>query len=155
MSIADVTAAAGHAKGTFYVHFRDRAELLVALHQWFHDRVFAQAIAETAEEVPGPDRARHRLVAFLDACRALPGVRALLLEARSEPAIGDEVERRNRQATQALAADLRAASAQPLEAARILVLATADIAARESRQGRRLTAARQALIAAIPQPPAV
>jgi len=33
LSIADVTAAAGHAKGTFYVHFRDRTALLVALHR--------------------------------------------------------------------------------------------------------------------------
>lgn len=144
MSIADVTKAAGHAKGTFYVHFADRTALLVALHRWFHDTVFERVITSTAHASPGPERAR-RLVAFLDACRELPGVRALLLDARTEPAIAAEVDTRNRQATQILASDLTG-TAHPRETARILVLAAADIAARESTQGRRLPAARQALL---------
>ena len=145
LSVADVTATAGHAKGTFYVHFRDRTALLVALHRWFHDTVFEQVIAHTAEDSPGPERARHRLIAFLDACRELPGVRALLLDARTEPAIAAEVDSRNRQATGILAIDLTG-TGHPRETARILVLAAADIAARESTQGRRLPAARQALL---------
>ena len=145
LSVADITAAAGHAKGTFYVHFRDRTALLVALHRWFHDTVFDRVIASTAEDSPGPERARRRLIAFLDACRELPGVRALLLDARAEPAIAAEVDSRNRQATQILAADL-AVTAHPREKARILVLAAADIAARESTQGRKLPAARRALL---------
>jgi AcrR family transcriptional regulator len=29
------------AKGTFFYHFRDRSEFLLALHTEFHDRVFA------------------------------------------------------------------------------------------------------------------
>lgn len=145
LSVAEVTAAAGHAKGTFYVHFRDRTALLVALHRWFHDTVFDRVIADTAELQPGPERARRRLIAFLDACRALPGVRALLLDARTEPAIAAEVDNRNRQAAQALAVDLADLS-NPGETARILVLAAADIAARESRQGRTIPAARHALL---------
>jgi TetR/AcrR family transcriptional repressor of nem operon len=145
LSIADVTAAAGHAKGTFYVHFQGRTALLVALHRWFHDTVFDRVITSTAEDSPGPERARQRLLAFLDACRELPGVRALLLDARTEPTIAAEVDSRNRQATQILAADL-AGTAHPRETARILVLAAADIAARESTQGRKLPAARQALL---------
>lgn len=145
LSIADVTAAAGHAKGTFYVHFRDRTALLVALHRWFHDTVFERVITSTAEDSPGPERARRRLLTFLDACRELPGVRALLLDARTEPAITAEVDGRNRQAAQILAADLTE-TAHPRETARILVLAAADIAARESTQERRLPAARQALL---------
>ena len=145
LSIADVTAAAGHAKGTFYVHFRDRAALLAALHRWFHDTVFEHVISGTGADEPGPERARRRLIAFLDACRKLPGVRALLLDARTEPAIAAEVDDRNRQATQILASDLTE-TAQPRETARILVLAAADIAARESAQGRKLPAARKALL---------
>lgn len=145
LSIADVTAAAGHAKGTFYVHFRDRTALLVALHRWFHDTVFERVITTTADDGSGSERARRRLLAFLDACRELPGVRALLLDARTEPAIAAEVDSRNRQATQILAADLEA-TAHPREKARILVLAAADIAARESTQGRKLPAARTALL---------
>ena len=150
LSVAEVTAAAGHAKGTFYVHFADRAAFLVALHEWFHDTVFAQAIGNTADGAPGPDRARRRIIAFLDACRAMPGVRALLLDARSEPAIAVEVDRRNRQAAQTLSADLRGVTPRPVETARILVLAAADIAGRESTHGRRLPAARQALLDLIP-----
>jgi len=145
MSISDVTKAAGHAKGTFYVHFADRTALLVALHRWFHDTVFDRVITSTAQEGPGPERARRRLIAFLDACRELPGVRALLLDARTEPAIATEVDERNRQVTDVLAADL-VGIAHPRERARILVLAAADIAARESTAGRRLPAAREALL---------
>ena len=81
----------------------------------------------------------------LDACRELPGVRALLLDARTEPAIAAEVDKRNQQATQLLASDL-AATAHPREKARILVLAAADIAARESQQGLTIPAARKALL---------
>ena len=145
LSITDVTKAAGHAKGTFYVHFADRTALLVALHRWFHDTVFDCVISATAADEPGHERARRRLIAFLDACRELPGVRALLLDARTEPAIATEVDRRNQQATQLLAPDL-AATAHPREKARILVLAAADIAARESQQGRKIPAGRKALL---------
>ncbi len=149
LSVGDVTAAAGHAKGTFYVHFPDRAALLVALHRWFHETVFAQVADGTAGDEPGPERARRRLLMFLDACRALPGVRALLLEARTEPAVAAEVDSRNRQASRILATDL-AGTAHPLETARILVLAAADLACRESVGNRRIPAARQALVNLVP-----
>lgn len=150
LSVARITAAAGHAKGTFYVHFPDRTALLVAIHRWFHDRVFTQIIAETATAAPGPDRVRMRLVAFLDACLSLPGVRALLLEARTDPAITAEVDSRNLQAATVLAADLTGTCAHPLETGRLLVLGAADIAARESVCHRRSTEARQALLNLVP-----
>jgi AcrR family transcriptional regulator len=152
LSVADITAAAGHAKGTFYVHFRDRTALLVALHRWFHDTVFDRVISSTAEDDSGPERARRRLIAFLDTCRELPGVRALLLDARTEPAIATEVDDRNRQAMQILAPDLAGTTAHPHEAARFLVLAAADVAARESTQCRRIPAARQALLDLVREP---
>lgn len=151
LSIAEITATAGHAKGTFYIHFADRTALLVALHQWFHDKVFAMVIADTGDENPGPERVRRRLIAFLDACTALPAVRALLLDARTEPAIAHEVEQRNRQATLVLATDLAGTVAHPRETARLLVLAAADIAARESTLGRKQPTARRALLELVPQ----
>ncbi|MEX0581761.1 MAG: helix-turn-helix domain-containing protein [Mycobacterium sp.] len=150
LSVARITAAAGHAKGTFYVHFPDRAAFLVALHRRFHDALFGRISAETAAKPPGPARARARLLVFLDGCRALPGVRALLLEARSEPAVAAEVDRRNVQAATALSADLVGCCEHPRETARLLVLAAADVAARESERGRRLQPARQALLGLIP-----
>ena len=145
LSVAEITATAGLAKGTFYIHFADRTALLVALHRWFHDTVFGRVVDSTAGDEPGAERARRRLIAFLDACRELPGVRALLLDARTEPAIATEVDRRNRQATAIIATDLTE-TGHPRETARILVLAAADIAARESTHGRKLPAARQALL---------
>ena len=153
LSVAGITAAAGHAKGTFYVHFPDRAALLVALHRRFHDTVFSQIIAATKTDPPGPERARRRLTAFLDGCRALPGVRALLLDARTEPAVAAEVNRRNLQATTVLATDLAGSCAHPRETARFLVLAAGDVAARESDRQRRLPSARQALLDLSPATP--
>lgn len=150
LSVAHITSAAGHAKGTFYVHFPDRAAFLVALHQRFHDALFARIIAETSAEPPGPARARTRLLVFLDGCRELPGVRALLLEARVEPAVTAEVERRNAQAVAALSADLVGCCDHPRETARLLVLAAADVAARESDRRRRIPSARQALLGLVP-----
>ena len=146
LSVAQITAAAGHAKGTFYVHFPDRAALMVAVHRWFHDTVFAHVISQTSDDEPGPQRAGRRMIAFLDQCRTLSGVRALLIDARTEPALAAEVEQRNRQASQVLSEDLRGSVAHSEETARILVLATADIAARESIRRRRLPAARRALV---------
>ncbi len=150
MSVLSITTAAGHAKGTFYVHFADRAAFLVALHRRFHDTLFSRVVAETEAARPGPARAQGRLIAFLDGCRALPGVRALLLEARGEPSVAAEVERRNLQAAAVLAVDLAGCCAHPGETARILVLGAADVAARESDRRRRLPSARQALLGLIP-----
>lgn len=153
LSVARITDAAGHAKGTFYVHFPDRAAFLVAMHRWFHDTVFSQVIADTAGDPPGTERARQRLVAFLDACRSLPGVRALLVEARTDPAVAEEVQRRNRQAANMLASDLAGTCTHPRETARLLVIAAADIAGRESAERRQLATAREALLTLVSDAP--
>ena len=150
LAVARVTAAAGHAKGTFYIHFPDRAAFLVALHRRFHDTLFSQVLNATSTENPGPERVRRRLLAFLDGCRALPGVRALLRDARAEAPVAAEVSRRNQQAAAVLAADLAGSCSRPRETAYFLVLAAADLAARESERRRRLPAARHALLDLVP-----
>lgn len=150
LAVARVTAAAGHAKGTFYIHFPDRAAFLVALHRRFHDTLFSQVLNATSTENPGPERVRRRLLAFLDGCRALPGVRALLRDARAEAPVAAEVSRRNQQAAVVLAADLAGSCSRPRETAYFLVLAAADLAARESERRRRLPAARHALLDLVP-----
>lgn len=150
LSVARVTAAAGHAKGTFYIHFPDRAAFLVALHRRFHDALFSQVLNATATDTPGPERVRRRLLAFLDGCRALSGVRALLRDARAEAPVAAEVSRRNQQAAAVLAADLAGSCSRPRETAYFLVLAAADLAARESERRRRLPAARHALLDLVP-----
>lgn len=154
LSIDAVTRQAGVAKGTFYVHFPDRDALLVELHRRFHDELFAAIAARTAAMTPGPERARARIEAFLDGCRRQPAVRAMLLEARNEPAVAAEVQRRNDQAARLLADDLRARHpvppARPRETARLLVVATADVALQELQAGRLLPRLRAALADLVP-----
>lgn len=150
LSVNEVTRQAGLAKGTFYVHFPDRAALLLELHRHFHDELFAAIAAATAADNPGPSRVQRRISAFLDGCRQQPGVRAMLLQARSEPAIFSEVTRRNDQAARLLAGDLRGVAAYPLGRARLLVSATAEVALEELTAGRSLPRLRGELAALIP-----
>ncbi|MFM7061565.1 MAG: TetR/AcrR family transcriptional regulator [Actinomycetes bacterium] len=150
LSINLVTRTAGLAKGTFYVHFADRTALLVELHRRFHDDLYATIAAATAALPPGPARARARVAAFLDGCRRQRGVRAMLLQARAEPAILDEVQRRNDQTAILLAEDLRSAVEHPLETARLVVAATAETALHELTAGRALPRLRAALDALVP-----
>lgn len=150
LSINEVTREAGLAKGTFYVHFADRAALVLELHRRFHDDLYATIAAATAELPPGPQRARARVDAFLDGCRRQRGVRAMLLQARTEPGIIDEVTRRNDLTARSLAEDLAGVVEHPLETARLLVAATAEVALHELHAGRTLPRLRAALGALLP-----
>ena len=54
VSVNMVVARAGVAKGTFYVHFKDRAAFVDAMHARFHARVEA-AVAEAIAGLPPGD----------------------------------------------------------------------------------------------------
>lgn len=151
LTVSAITSAAGHAKGTFYVHFDDRTELIVELHRQFHDDLFASIEQRTSSLAPGPDRARARIECFLDGCRARPVVRAMLLESRALPEIIEQVENRNTQAASSLADDLRASTTHPRETAQLLVSATIEVARQELSKGRRLPRLRSALLELVPQ----
>jgi TetR/AcrR family transcriptional regulator, transcriptional repressor for nem operon len=105
LSVNLVVDEAGVAKGTFFHHFTDRAGFLVALHQQFHDRLFVDILAAVAELAPGSARLLAATGAYLDNCLRHRGIRALLLEARAEPAIAEAIAERNRQATELLTPD--------------------------------------------------
>lgn len=150
LSVETVTREAGHAKGTFYVHFSDRRELLLELHRRFHDDLFDRIREATQGISPGPDRARARMSAFLDGCREQPGVRSMLLQARALPEMADLVRERNVEATRELAADLASVSTWPKETARLLVAATAEAALAELEARKRLPRLREALLAMVP-----
>ena len=60
LSVNRVVAAAGVAKGTFYVHFDTREEFVDALHARFHARVQA-AVREATEGLP-PGRTASSVV---------------------------------------------------------------------------------------------
>lgn len=150
LTVSAITSAAGHAKGTFYVHFDDRTELIVELHRQFHDDLFASIEQRTSRLAPGQDRARARIESFLDGCRARPVVRAMLFGSRALPEIIEQVENRNTQAASSLADDLRASTTHPGETAQLLVIATIEVARQELSKGRRLPRLRSALFELIP-----
>jgi AcrR family transcriptional regulator len=153
LSVEAVTREAGHAKGTFYVHFADRTDVVVQIHRRFHDRLFDAIVVSTADIEPGPSRVATRLIAFLDGCRQEVGVRSMLLQARSMPAIAAMVLERNEQAARVLAGDIGGTCSRPLDSARLLVVATVEVALRELHAGRRLTSIRGALLEMIPASP--
>ena len=150
LSVETVTRAAGHAKGTFYVHFSDRTELLVTLHRRFHDELFDRIRAMTHGLPRGPERARASIRGFLDGCRRQPGVRSMLLQARALPDIAELVRERNDEATLELAADLAGVTSSPRDTARLLVAATAEVALQELEARKRLPRLRAALLAMVP-----
>lgn len=151
LTVDAVTKAAGHAKGTFYIHFDDRADLLVEMHRRFHDELFARIILATDAETHGPTRARSRVIAFLDGCRHQVGVRSMLFQARNESVIAELARQRNDEAARTLASDIQNATSTPKETARLLVAATIEVAIQELTSGRRLSRLRTALLAMVPE----
>jgi AcrR family transcriptional regulator len=147
LSVADLAREAGVAKGTFYVHFAHRDAFVHALHQWFHDELFGVIEEATASLPQGARRLRARLQAFLNGCRHRSGVRSLLWSTSRHPAIRGEMERRNTEASLAVAEDLRAMGHTELveERARLLVAATTEVAAMELAADAELPGMRRAL----------
>ncbi len=146
LSVNRVVAEAGVAKGTFYVHFDGREAFVDALHARFHGRVEEAVAAATAGTPPGAERLILGVEAYLDTCIDDSAVKALALEARSDPALASTMAARH---------ELFAASAVPsfkamgwpdaAAASHLLAAMTAEIAIRELDAGRRLPAARRSL----------
>jgi AcrR family transcriptional regulator len=108
MSVNLIVAEAGVAKGTFFHHFRDRSEFLLALHTEFHDRVFAEIERTIAGMAPGRGRLLAAANTYPDECLRHRGVRALLLEARVDPAIIAAIASRNKLVVQLSSPDFAA-----------------------------------------------
>jgi TetR/AcrR family transcriptional regulator, transcriptional repressor for nem operon len=146
LSVNQVVASAGVAKGTFYVHFQDRASFVDALHERFHARV-QEAVASAAEGMqPGPDRIVRGSEAYLDVCLANRGVKALAFEARSDPALMSSMAARHGRFASAAIPDLKAMGWPDATAASHLLAAmTQEISIREFDAHRRLPSARRAL----------
>ena len=146
LSINRVVEEAGVAKGTFYVHFRDRASFVDALHERFHRRVQDAAAAATDGVPPG---AKHILLAaeaYLDVCLADRAVKALALEARSDPSLRDSMaERHDQLAAQAIPSFKAMGWRDATAASQLLAAMTAETALRELEAGRRLPAPRRVL----------
>jgi TetR/AcrR family transcriptional regulator, transcriptional repressor for nem operon len=146
LSVNRVVARAGVAKGTFYVHFADRDEFVDALHARFHARV-EEAVAAATEGVPaGAERLCRGAVAYLDVCLADRAVKALALEARSDPTLSVGMAKRHERFAAGAAPSFKAMGWPDATAsAQLLAAMTAEIAVRELDAGRRLPGARRAL----------
>jgi TetR/AcrR family transcriptional repressor of nem operon len=147
MSVNDVAAAAGVGKGSFYVHFVDRAAFLLELHRGFHDGMLEEIDDATAGIRPGLDRLGVTSTTFLDSALRQRSVRALLLDARAEPRIADEIAARTARITRMVEQDLRAAGwPDPAPSARLYVAMATETALNELSRGRRDNTLRRSLL---------
>jgi TetR/AcrR family transcriptional repressor of nem operon len=146
VSVNMVVARAGVAKGTFYVHFKDRAAFVDAMHARFHARVqdvVGQAIAGLA---PGAERIFRSVEAYLDVSLANRGVKALSLEAHSDPTLQGSMAARRERLQDATIADLKAMDWDDIEAtAQLIAAMTREISVLEFEAGCPLPASRRVL----------
>ena len=146
LSVNGVVAQAGVAKGTFYVHFADRAAFVDALHERFYGEVSARVEAATGEAPPGRERLRRGAVAYLDACLDHRAVKALLIEARMEGSLTHRIASRGDAFTAAAQPSFRAIGWRDgAYAARLFAAMTAEVALLELDAGKAIPAARRTL----------
>ena len=147
MSVNDVAAEAGVGKGSFYVHFPDRAAFLLELHGGFHELLLEEVEAAAGSMAPGLARLARTTVAFLDTCLRERSVRALLLDVRSDPQVSDDIASRTAQITRRFEQDLRAARwPDPGPAAKLFMSMCSDTSVSELARGRRDASLRRALL---------
>jgi AcrR family transcriptional regulator len=146
LSVNLIVQEAGVAKGTFFHHFGDRASYLLALHREFHERLADQMRAATVDIPPGRTRLIIGANACLDGCLRDRGVRALLLEARAEPAVTDEIKSRNHINAELCRADFAAFKRpHPYQSAQLWIGMVGEAALIEHQAATELPAIRKAL----------
>src|SRR6201996_6805372 len=146
LSVNLIVQEAGVAKGTFFHHFGDRASYLLALHREFHERLATQIQAAIDGMAPGRRRLNAVAHTYLDGCLRDRGVRALLLEARSERAVTDEIARRNHLGAELCKADFAALRwLHPYESAQLWIGMIAEAALIEYQAATALPGLREAL----------
>lgn len=134
------------SKGTFFHHFGDRASYVLALHREFHDRLLTEIQQATSSLEPGRERLVVAANTYLDGCLRDRRVRALLLEARADPLVAEEIGARNASNATLVQADFKAMKwPRPYECAQLWVGMTAEAALIELKAGKRRPAVRAAL----------
>ena len=146
LSVNLLVDEAGVSKGSFFHHFGDRASYLLALHREFHDGIAQDIDQAIAGIPPGRDRLMTGARVYLDTCLRQRGIRALLLEARAEPAVAQEITRRNADFARKFKPDFDALGRHhPLESAQLLAAMTAEAALIELGTGSAMEPVRAAL----------
>jgi TetR/AcrR family transcriptional regulator, transcriptional repressor for nem operon len=146
LSVNLIVGEAGVAKGTFFHHFGDRASYLLALHREFHERLTIQVQAAIDGMPPGRERLTTVAHTYLDGCLRDRGVRALLLEARAEPAVTEEIARRNHASAELFRPDFTALKRpHAYESAQLWVGMVAEAALIEYQSATALPDLREAL----------
>jgi len=146
MSVEAVTAEAGVAKGTYYVHFRDRGEFLRQLYLRWHSRLMAALRIAVAGHPAGAVRLQAATTAYLDTLLSDGSARAILLAARSEPSLVAEVDRATADSAESARLDFAALGHQhPGASARLFVAMTVEAAVAELELGRQDPAMRATL----------
>jgi AcrR family transcriptional regulator len=155
LSVNAIVAEASRSKGAFFHHFPDRDSYLVELHRRLHDDMWGRMRELGGAMVPGADRLRLVAEVYLDSFLEHRGTRALLLEARAEPAIRAEIAERNTTGAEILAEDFAALGwSDPARPARLWIAAMAEAGIAEFELGHRDRASRRALEALAVPPPA-
>ncbi len=145
ITVDAIVKQAGVAKGTFYVHFADRATFLLALHTQFHEQLRSSVQLAMAGLPPGARRLRKGAQAYLDECLKERAVKALLLEARSEAPIVEAAQKQNRAFAKIASDDfLTLEWPDANSSARLFVVLVAEVALVEIETGQN-EAMRQAL----------
>lgn len=145
ITVDAIVSKAGVAKGTFYVHFADRAAFLLALHVQFHEHLRDCIQQAMAPLPPGAERLRKGVEAYLDECLKARAVKALLLGARSEAPLTEAMQQRQREFATLTSVDFQVLGWPDANAsARLFVVLVAEVALVELETGRN-EAMRQAL----------
>jgi AcrR family transcriptional regulator len=136
LSVNAVVAEAGVAKGTFYVHFPTRDDYMVALHEAFHT-VLLDAIDAAAGGVRGGlERIKAGAVAYLDLCLKEKAMKALLLDARAEPAIRAQIRATSASFSKRFSGEFGAAGwPYPVAATRLFIAMVTETALYELEHG--------------------
>ncbi|MFJ3385339.1 MULTISPECIES: TetR/AcrR family transcriptional regulator [unclassified Curtobacterium] len=83
LTVAAITARAGLAKGTFYVHFDDRASFIQALQARFQSHVETAILTAVDSQPPGRAFLAAVLDGYLNACLTHRAVKAVLVDTRA------------------------------------------------------------------------
>jgi TetR/AcrR family transcriptional regulator, transcriptional repressor for nem operon len=146
LSVNLVVAEARVAKGTFYVHFADRSAFVDAMHQRFHERLRQHILMATDGLDPGSELLARATSTYLDLALANRAVKALAIEARTDPELSAPIIQRSAALGALAEPSFKALGWQsPRIAARLYQAMVSEASLMELEAGKRLPAARRSL----------